>query len=68
MIREAKCAIAVCDVCGVENENGDGIIMHYDSDIDAISNARDCDWLSTEDGKLYCSECRYNHEENDDDD
>lgn len=56
-IKHHDCFTAHCDECKDSYENGDGIVLHYDSAAEAISEAESCDWISLTDGRLICDRC-----------
>ena len=63
MIKEVKMYTVVCNNCGCQVNEGEGIVAWNDKDY-ALDEASDADWISNGD-KHYCSSCyHYDDEDN----
>lgn len=61
---EKTCLILCCDCCGVVYGEGGDFTPHFDTEADARDVALDGwydRWQCTEEGKHYCTECKWNH-------
>ena len=56
-IKETACKFLVCDTCGGECEDGDGVIRHYETEGDALAEGENYDWIICEGGH-FCEGCR----------
>lgn len=55
-IKQHVCFTADCDACKKPFEQ-DGITLHWDSEAEARSHARDYDWFTLPDRRLLCEYC-----------
>jgi len=55
-IKQHACFSAHCDACKRAFEQ-DGIKLHWDTEAEALSHARDYDWFKLPDGRLICDVC-----------
>jgi len=63
-IKEVTMYAAVCDGCGVEQGEGDDIVAWESAD-SALNIAEDSDWKKQDDGRLFCSDCRFDRPDGD---
>lgn len=65
-VTTTQCFVVSCDTCG-RFEDPEGIIPHYESEDEALNAAADYDYTVTEEGAVYCEDCRTLEEEEEDD-
>lgn len=56
-VKQHTCFVANCDGCGNKRENGECIVLHYDSAEEAIEAALEADWHQLPDERLLCTWC-----------
>ena len=56
MLKTTSCQFVVCDDCGAECEDGDGVVCHFPNGGEAEEKAQNADWFVWN-GHHFCEEC-----------